>query len=136
MNNFNVTIDGAAHNVEIHQTEVEPWYCTLTAVQSEGRFGVLKDKEDLTVSNFQEKQKNEERWINGGFFGGPQIFDCIFDGDDVIWKQTPLRSLVQDDQLNAYNHYGFWLPMDMLKDKKDLNKIWAKGHAPWKVWED
>lgn len=191
MNNSNVTVDLATNNVEVHQTEAEPWkvtlfytgrntmtggrikkikdfignepfmltygdgvsdvninelikfhkqsgkYCTLTAIQPEGRFGVLKVEEDMRVSNFQEKPKNEDAWINGGFFVcEPQIFDYIPDGDDVIWEQKPLKALANDGQLNAYKHRGFWRPMDMLKDKEELNKIWAEGHAPWKVWED
>ncbi len=111
--------------------------CTLTAVQPEGRFGVLKVEADNHVSNFQEKPKNEDAWINGGFFVcEPKIFDYIPDGDDVIWEQKPLRDLAADGQLNAYKHRGFWRPMDMLKDKEDLNKIWASGNAPWKVWEE
>ena len=110
---------------------------TLTAVQPEGRFGVLKVEDDNSVSNFQEKPKNEDAWINGGFFVlEPGIFDYIPDGDNVIWEQAPLRSLANDGQLNAYKHRGFWRPMDMLKDKEDLNKIWAAGNAPWKVWEN
>lgn len=111
--------------------------CTLTTVQPEGRFGVLKVEDDGRVSNFQEKPKNEDSWINGGFFVcEPEIFNYIAEGDDIIWEQQPLQHLAQDGQLNAYKHRGFWRPMDMLKDKEDLNKIWASGHAPWKVWED
>ena len=111
--------------------------CTLTAVQPEGRFGVLKVESDSRISNFQEKPKNEDAWINGGFFVcEPGVLDYIPDGDDVIWEQVPLRTLAQDGQLSAYKHRGFWRPMDMLKDKEELNKIWSSGNAPWKVWED
>lgn len=111
--------------------------CTLTAIQPEGRFGVLKVEEDSTVSNFQEKPKNEDAWINGGFFVcEPEIFDYIPDGDDIIWEQIPLRNLAKDGKLAAYKHRGFWRPMDMLKDKEELNAIWASGQAPWKVWEN
>lgn len=111
--------------------------CTLTAVQPDGRFGVIEVNDDLTVTNFREKPKNEDVWINGGFFVcEPEIFDYIPDGDDAVWEQEPLRNLSRDGQLNAFKHRGFWRPMDMLKDKEDLNKIWASGNAPWKTWED
>lgn len=111
--------------------------CTLTAIQPEGRFGVLKVEDDDHISNFQEKPKNEDAWINGGFFVcQPEVFNYIPDGDDVIWEQTPLRTLASDGQLNAYKHRGFWRPMDMLKDKEELNKMWAAGNAPWKVWSE
>ena len=111
--------------------------CTLTAVQPEGRFGVFSVEKDSSVVNFQEKPKNEDSWINGGFFVcEPGVLDYIPEGDDIAWEQIPLKKLVEDNQLNAYRHYGFWRPMDMLKDKKDLNDLWASGNAPWKIWQD
>ena len=77
--------------------------CTLTAIQPEGRFGVLKVEDDDHVSNFQEKPKNEDAWINGGFFVcQPEVFNYIPDGDDVIWEQIPLRSLASDGQLTHH----------------------------------
>lgn len=111
-------------------------YATLTAVQPQGRFGVLDlDQNDMVVS-FQEKPKNQSTaWINAGFFVlEPEIFDYIKDGDQTIWERSPLMSLSKDQQLGAFKHNGFWHPMDMLKDKKDLNKMWDDGEAPWKVW--
>lgn len=111
--------------------------CTLTAVQPEGRFGVFSLKNESLVQSFQEKPKDENTWINGGFFVcEPEVLDYIPEGDDVVWEQMPMKNLVKDGQLNAYRHYGFWRPMDMLKDKKDLNNLWAAGTAPWKVWQD
>lgn len=94
--------------------------CTLTAVQPEGRFGVLKVEDDSSISNFHEKPKNENAWINAGFFVcEPAIFDYISEGDDEVWEQTSLRKMAQNGQLNAYKHRSFWRPMDMLKDKED-----------------
>ena len=111
-------------------------YATLTAVQPEGRFGIIEVESDGRVSNFQEKPKNEDSWINGGFFVlEPKIFDYIPDDNTVIWERAPLQRLASEGQLNAYKHRGFWRPMDMLKDKQDLNKMWEAGNAPWKVWE-
>ena len=111
--------------------------CTLTTVQREERFGVLTIEDDSSISNFQEKPKNKDSWINGGFFVcEPEVFDYIPDGDNAIWEQEPLQSLAQSGQLNAFKHHGFWHPMDTLKDKEELNKLWLAGNAPWKVWAE
>lgn len=111
--------------------------CTLTAYQPEGKFGALGIEEDGTISKFQEKPKEGGAWINAGFFVcEPNVFDYIPDeADTVMWEQDPLRNLSRNGKLNAYKHTGFWHPMDMLKDKEDLNKMWANNTAPWKVWE-
>lgn len=110
--------------------------CTLTAYQPEGKFGALGIEEDGTISKFQEKPKEGGAWINAGFFVcEPDVFDYIPDeADTVMWEQDPLRNLSRNGKLNAYKHTGFWHPMDMLKDKEDLNKMWANNTAPWKVW--
>lgn len=109
---------------------------TLTAVQPQGRFGVLDVDENSNITSFQEKPKSASNaWINGGFFVlEPQIFDYITEGDNTIWERTPLINLAQSGNLNAYKHQGFWHPMDMLKDKNDLNCMWNENRAPWKVW--
>ena len=93
--------------------------------------------QDGTVENFLEKPKESGSWINAGFFVcQPEVFDYIPDDHDCMWEQDPLRGLAKDGQLNAYKHTGFWHAMDMLKDKEDLNKMWAEKKAPWKWWED
>lgn len=108
---------------------------TLTAVQPQGRFGVLDMEENGVIRSFQEKPKQGGSWINGGFFVlEPRVFDYIPARDDVVWEQGPLRKLAYEGQLFAYRHEGFWRPMDMLKDKNDLNAMWDAGQAPWKVW--
>lgn len=109
---------------------------TLTAVQPQGRFGVLDINSSNAVCNFQEKPKNDATaWINAGFFVlEPEVFKYIDDGDDVIFERAPLMNLAKDGQLQAYKHNGYWHPMDMLKDKIDLNNLWDSGLAPWKVW--
>lgn len=111
--------------------------CTLTSYQPEGRWGVLKIDRDGTVTNFMEKNRDDSSWINAGFFVcEPQCFDYIpADAEDVMWEQEPLRRLSRDGQLNARMHAGFWHAMDSLKDKEDLNKLWASGKAPWQIWQ-
>ena len=109
---------------------------TLTSIQPNGRFGSLEIEDDGKVLSFQEKPKGEGGWINGGFFVlQPEIFDYIPDREDAIWEQEPLKQLASEGQLNAYMHHGFWHCMDTLKDKDELNTMWAENKAPWKVWE-
>lgn len=111
---------------------------TMTAVQLSGRFGALVIKnDDNMITSFMEKPKGEESWINGGYFVcEPKVFDYIPDGDDVIFERAPLENLAHDGQLNAYKHYGFWRPMDTLKDKNDLTDMWMADKAPWAVWQN
>lgn len=108
---------------------------TLTSIQPNGRFGSLEIEDDGKVLSFQEKPKGEGGWINGGFFVlQPEIFNYIPDREDAIWEQEPLKQLASEGQLNAYMHHGFWHCMDTLKDKDELNTMWAENKAPWKVW--
>lgn len=120
--------------VEFHKARGK--LATLTAVQPQGRFGVLDLDSNDNILSFQEKPKTaNSAWINAGFFVlEPSIFDYITEGDETIWERTPLMHLARDGQLNAFKHDGFWHPMDMLKDKLDLNKLWDQNKAPWKVW--
>ena len=106
---------------------------TLTAVQPPGRFGVL-DLNGSAVRGFQEKPKGDGAWVNGGFFVlSPKVVDLIA-GDDSIWEREPLESLAGQGQLEAYQHHGFWQPMDTLRDRVLLEELWATGRAPWKNW--
>lgn len=107
---------------------------TLTAAFPPGRFGALEIKNKQVVS-FQEKPKGDGAMINGGFFVlSPKVLDRI-DGDGCIWEQEPLMGLAKDNQLMAYQHQGFWQPMDTLRDKVHLEELWQAGKAPWKTWE-
>lgn len=110
-------------------------YATVTAVQPPGRFGAMAfDGDADIVRNFQEKPEGDGAWINGGFFVlEPNIFNYI-DGDDVLWEKQPLSGLSSDGQLVAYRHPGFWRPMDTMRDKNELERMWNKGTAQWKVW--
>jgi glucose-1-phosphate cytidylyltransferase len=106
---------------------------SLTAVQPPGRYGAL-EAHDGQVWRFQEKPQGDGAWINGGFFVlEPRALDRI-EGDRTIWEREPLESLARDGQLAAFEHRGFWQPMDTLRDKTHLEELWASGKAPWKNW--
>jgi len=106
---------------------------TLTATYSPGRFGALKIDQG-TVSSFTEKPKGDGAMINGGFFVlSPRAIDYVIN-DDTVWEQEPLNRLAADGQLMAYEHHGFWQPMDTLRDKHYLEELWEHSQAPWKMW--
>jgi glucose-1-phosphate cytidylyltransferase len=108
---------------------------TMTAAQPEGRFGALNITEHNKVTNFLEKPKGDGGWINAGFFiCEPKVFDYITEGDSTVFEQTPLQNLAKDGEIFTFKHEGFWKPMDSLKDKNDLNKLWDNNKASWKVW--
>lgn len=107
---------------------------TLTATYPPGRFGAI-DIQQNKVASFKEKPKGDGGMINGGFFVlSPKVIDLI-DGDDCIWERTPLEALARQNQLAAYQHHGFWQPMDTLRDKIHLEELWQSGSAPWKIWQ-
>jgi len=107
---------------------------TVTSVQPPGRFGSLEIN-GTVVTGFIEKPHGDGGMINGGFFVlSPKVIDYI-DDDITTWEQEPLKNLAHMGQLSAFNHNGFWQPMDTLRDKILLEKLWLDGNAPWKVWE-
>ena len=117
--------------VEFHRTQKVK--ATLTATLPPGRFGAL-DLQGSKVRSFKEKPKGDGAMINGGFFVlSPEVIDLIKD-DATVWEKEPLETLARQDQLAAYQHTGFWQPMDTLRDKTYLEELWAGGSAPWKVW--
>ena len=108
---------------------------TMTAVQPDGRFGTFEASDDGQVSRFLEKPRGDGSWINGGFFVcEPRVFDYLEQGDATVLEQDPMQSLALAGELMTYRHDGFWKCMDTLRDKQDLNQMWAGGCAPWKVW--
>jgi len=118
--------------IEFHRAQQT--HATLTAVQPPGRFGALDIKLDQRIDTFREKPKGDGTWVNGGFFVlEPAVFDLL-KSDDDIWERAPLEVLADTGQLSAYKHTGFWQPMDTLRDKNQLEDLWASGHAPWKKW--
>lgn len=107
---------------------------TVTAVRPPARFGGLLFDGDL-VSQFTEKPQAGEGWINGGFLVfEPQLFDYL-DGDGSSLEADALERLAADRQLVAFRHSDFWQCMDTLRDKRQLDVLWQKGQAPWKVWQ-
>ena len=107
---------------------------TLTAAQPSGRFGALKINKDKNVINFNEKPVGDGAWVNAGFFVlAPQIFNYLKD-DSTVFEKEPLQNLALDNELKAYHHSGFWMPMDKLYDKNELEKLW-QNIPPWKIWE-
>lgn len=107
---------------------------TVTAVQPPGRYGALQ-MEGAKVAGFTEKPRGDGGLINGGFFVlSPRCIELIA-GDQSSWEGEPLSRLAAEGQLMAFEHDGFWQPMDTLREKNLLEDLWSSGRAPWKVWE-
>ena len=106
---------------------------TLTSTFPPGRFGAL-DISGGRVNSFQEKPKGDGARINGGFFVlNSEVFNYI-ENEQTVWEHEPLNLLADKGELMAYEHNGFWQPMDTLRDKNLLQDLWDKDKAPWKVW--
>jgi glucose-1-phosphate cytidylyltransferase len=107
---------------------------TLTAVRPSARFGSIMMEEDGHILEFKEKPQVGEGWINGGFFVFDyKVFDYLKDQSTIL-EREPLENLTKDNELVAYRHDGFWHCMDTIRDRDNLNEIWASGKAPWKKW--
>jgi len=108
-------------------------WATITAVQPPGRYGALR-LDDREVRGFTEKPRGDGGLINGGFFVlSPACLDLIA-GDETSWEAEPLTTLAAQGQLMAFEHRGFWQPMDTLREKNLLEDLWTSGRAPWKIW--
>jgi len=119
--------------VKFHQKHGK--LATVTAIKPPGRWGVL-NIDNHKVESFSEKVSSDHSMINGGFFVlNPKVIDYI-DGDLSIWERAPMENLAKDGQLMAYEHEGFWQPMDTLREKTLLEDLWKEGKAPWKKWKD
>jgi glucose-1-phosphate cytidylyltransferase len=118
-------------SIEFHRAHGKA--ATLTATYPPGRFGALHI-ESGQVTEFLEKPQGDGGMINGGYFVlSPRVLDYIED-DTTIWEQEPLRNLATDSELMAFEHHGFWQPMDTLRDKQHLEALWDGGKAPWRIW--
>ena len=108
---------------------------TLTAIAVDQRFGVLDIGKEGVIHEFAEKEEKDSSVVNGGYMVfEPQIFDYI-EGDETVFEKDPLKKLAHDDELRAFLHRGFWKCMDTQREKEQLEKLWASGNAPWKVWK-
>ena len=134
---FCLTYGDGVSNVDIgdlikfHQSHGQQ--ATITAAYPPGRFGAL-DILNQRVVSFKEKPKGDGGMINGGFFVLSRSVIDLIKGDSTLWEREPLESLALSGELAAFEHSGFWQPMDTLRDKVYLDELWASGKAPWKVW--
>ncbi|MEK6772718.1 MAG: glucose-1-phosphate cytidylyltransferase [Bdellovibrionota bacterium] len=117
--------------IEFHKQHKK--LATVSVTAPPGRFGVVSFEGNL-VSSFQEKPRHSGGYINGGFFVlNPKVIEYIKD-DATVWEKEPMERLAQERNLGAFQHEGFWQPMDTLRDKNYLEDLWQSKKAPWKVW--
>jgi glucose-1-phosphate cytidylyltransferase len=120
--------------LEFHRTHGKK--ATLTAVIQQQQKGVLDIGGDNAVRSFREKSASDGALINAGYMVlEPEVFDLLT-GDDCVFEQAPLQTLAETEQLMSYTHHGFWQCMDDKREMETLEKLWARGQAPWKKWED
>lgn len=121
-----------AASIQFHKDHGK--WATVTAVTPPGRYGALERNNDL-VTGFTEKPRGDGGLINGGFFVlSPKCLDFI-EGDHMPWEDKPMQQIASRGQLMAYEHHGFWQPMDTLREKHLLQSLWDGGKAPWKKWD-
>ena len=104
---------------------------TMSIVRPPARFGVLEINEQNVLTKFEEKPQLSSGWINGGFFVVEPAFLDLCLSDDEMLEREPINRALNKSQISAYKHFGFWKCMDTLRDKKELEKIFNKGSAPW-----
>jgi glucose-1-phosphate cytidylyltransferase len=122
-----------AASIKFHQTHGR--LATVTAVRPPGRYGAIECDDAGKVGAFTEKPPGDGGLINGGFFVlSPKCLDFI-DGDMTSWEGKPLADLAAQGEIMAFEHQGFWQPMDTLREKIHLEQLWESGKAPWKIWE-
>jgi glucose-1-phosphate cytidylyltransferase len=108
---------------------------TLTAVQQEQQKGILDIEGDHTVRAFREKSASDGALINAGYMVlNPEIFDYI-EGDETVFEREPMEALARKCELMSYHHRGFWQCMDNMRERTELERMYALGAAPWKVWD-
>ena len=136
-NTFCFTYGDGLSNVDIasllkfHQHEKS--IATLTAVKPPGRFGSIEFERGRVLS-FQEKPEGDGSWINGGFFVLETEALNFIENDESIWERDCLPKIAAINKLSAFQHHGFWQPMDTLRDKNLLQDLWTSDQAPWKIW--
>ena len=119
-------------SVEFHRGHGKQ--ATVTAVRPPGRYGAL-ELSGNQVTGFAEKPRGDGGLINGGFFVlSPEVIRLI-EGDRTSWEAVPMTRLAQMGEMMAFEHNGFWQPMDTVREKNLLDDLWSSGKAPWKVWD-
>ena len=109
---------------------------TVTGVHPASRYGEMQ-VEDSTVWEFAEKPTTAKDFVSGGFFVFQrEFFDYLSEEPDLLLERAPLQTLARDGELNVFPHEGFWMGMDTTRELDELNKLWATGTAPWKVWSE
>lgn len=124
-----------AELLEFHRSQKR--IATITTVQPTGRFGGVQiDSDTNQIIRFKEKAREDQVWVNAGFMVmEPGVFDYLGDGSEML-EAGPFEKLTADGQMCAYRHKGFWMPMDNMRDKEYLERLWEFGQAPWKVWSE
>lgn len=118
--------------VEFHRSHGK--LATVTAVHPPARFGTMDLSDDDVVESFEEKAQSREGWINGGFFVfEPEVFSYIASSETRL-EAEPMSGLAAAGELMAFRHDSFWQPMDTLRERTELERLWESGNAPWKVW--
>ncbi len=118
--------------VEFHRAHGR--LATISTVHPTSRYGVLDIERDARVLDFMEKPQLEG-WASAGFFVFDRRVLDYLPGDECVLEKEPLERLAREGQLMAYRHEGFFHAMDTYREYEYLNQLWAKGEAPWKVWE-
>ncbi len=137
---FMLTYGDGVADINIHELvafhQKHGRLATVTAVALEARFGGMELNESGVVTAFREKSKDESKWINAGFFVlQPEVFTYLEgDMEEMMWEDAPLEQLSKNEELVAFNHYGFWKCMDALRDKIELETLWQQNKALWKKW--
>ncbi|MDX2188764.1 MAG: glucose-1-phosphate cytidylyltransferase [Bacteroidota bacterium] len=135
---FMLTYGDGVSNINISETlqfhKKHGKLMTVTAIQPEGKYGILNFGENDSVKGFLEKPKGDGAWINGGFFVcEPKVCSYIKD-DSTIFEREPLETIAAEGEMKAYKHEGFWQCMDTMRDKAKLQELWDSGNAPWRIW--
>jgi glucose-1-phosphate cytidylyltransferase len=122
-------------NASIAAHQASGKICTISAVHPAGRFGALKIEDDGSIQTFVEKPQVEQAYVNGGYMVCDyNVFNYLTEDPAIMFEREPIARIVADGQLHSYRHEGFWQPMDTYQETQYLNKIWAEGKAPWKIW--
>ena len=106
---------------------------TITTTQPDGRFGAIQIEPGGFVKSFKEKARKDQSWVNAGFMIlNKRVFEYLGDGLEML-EAGPFEKLARDGEMCAYQHDGFWSPMDTMRDKEYLEKLWHSGYAPWNL---